>query len=357
MEETEGGAKTDEQQEGPRDAVPAETGVPEAASADTSVPAAVTPKRRTWPLWIAVAAGVAALVGAGAWAWTKGPLKGWRGVASVNGSRISRTELDDHLGYLTKVGRLPAATPADDEARLALERAILDDLIVRRLLAVEAEKLKIRVEPGEEDVIFGQAHGGKPGDTKLSETSQKVGQDAERMRAEVRYQLLVKRLAEKITEGVALTDEEVVKYYGENQQAFVMPGAVKLRLLVTATREEADHLRQRIVAGGDFAAIARDHSQGAAKENGGDLGWVDLRTVPAAIADAVKAIPGTGITPVIPAGDKFFVLRVEGRQGSRQVPLAEVKEQLKPALLLERKRQKFSEWLAEVRNKANIEIY
>ena len=211
--------------------------VSETPPEETGVPEATKSKRRIRPLWIVAAAAVVALAGAGVWAWTSGPLKGWPGVASVNGTRISRTELEGHIAYLTKVGRLPAATPADDSARVALERAILDDLIVRRLLAAEAEKLKIRVEPGEEDVIFGQAHGGKPGDPKLSEAAKKVGEDTQKMRTEVRHQLLVRRLADKITEGVTLTDEDVINYYGENQEAFVMPGAAKLRLLVAATRE------------------------------------------------------------------------------------------------------------------------
>jgi len=283
-------------------------------------------------------------------------------VASVDGARISRSDLDAHMAFLTKLGRLPAQMAADENARAALDRAILDDLINRRLLMAEVDRRQIKLEAKEEEALAGKAEPppaeAKPADPAAPGKAEPpaAAQDPA-IRAEVRRQLLVGRLAEKVTEGVSLTDADIAKYYEDNRQSFVMPGAAKLRVLVTDTREEAEHLHKQIAGGKDFAALARDHTKGPAKEGGGDLGWVDVRMLPPAIAEAVNAIPKTGLTPVVAGGDKFYILRVEGRQGERQVPLAEVKEQLKPALLLERKRAKFGEMLADLRKNAKIEIY
>ena len=338
---------------------PAEPAVePEATEAAEPVPA----RRRAWLWWVAGAVAVVALVGAGAWAWTRGPLKGYRAVASVDGARITRSDLDAHMAFLTTLGRLPAAMTADENARAALDRAILDDLINRRLLTAEVDRRQIKLEAKEEEALAGKvelpAPPAKPsGPAAPGKAEASAAAPDPAIRAEVRRQLLVGRLAEKVTEGVSLSDADIAKYYEENRQSFVVPGAARLRVLVVDTREEAEHLHKRIAAGGDFTAIVRDQTKGPAKESGGDVGWVDVRMLPPAIAEAVNAIPKTGLTPVVAGGDKFYILRIEGRQGERQVPLAEVKDQLKPALLLERKRAKFGEMLAELRKNAKIEIF
>jgi parvulin-like peptidyl-prolyl isomerase len=342
----------------PEEGIPGEAPPGEAIAPPAEAEPAAPPRSRRW-LWVGIAVLLLIAAGGGGWwAWTSGPLKGWRAVASMDGQRITRTELDEYTAYLVKVGRLPGVVLTDTEKRAEIERAILDDLVNRRLLLAEIERRKIVLTPAEEQALQGKGAGAAPGTEKPAEAGKPPAQDDPQAREEVRRQLLVGRLAEQITENVAVSDDEVAKYYEDNRASFMVPGAAKLRLLVVATREEAEHLRQRVAGGGtDFAAVARDHSTGPAKEKGGDVGWVDVRMMPPAIGQAIAAIKETGMTPVVENGGKFYLLKVEGRQPARQVPLAELKEQLKPAMLLERRRAKFTEMLNELRKNAKVEVY
>ncbi len=308
-------------------------------------------------LWGAAIVIFAALAVVGAYLWTSGGWKAWRAVASVDGARITRTHLEEHLAFLVRLGQLRPEVLSDPARKKEVERLALDDLITRRLMLAEAERLKVSVGPGEEDVVFGKAHGGQPGEPKLAEAAKKSGEDAERMRQEVRRQLLMTRLKEKLTEGVSVSDEEVVQYYERNKQTFMAPGMAHLRLLIVESREDAERLRGQALKGGNFEVLVRQHGKGGSKESGGDLGWVDPRMLPAGIAQAVAEIPQTGITPVVEAKGKFYVVRVEGRQGPRQLPLDGIKDQLAQMLTAERKRAKFAEWLEERRRTARIEMY
>ncbi len=309
-------------------------------------------------LWLGtVVVVLVALAIAGVYLWTSGAWRGWRAVAKLNGTRITRAQLDQHVAFLVRLGQLRSEVLSDPARKKGVDRLALDDLIARRLMVAEAERLKIVVSPGEEDVIFGKAHGGQPGEPKLAEAARKAGEDTERMRQEVRRQLLMTRLAEKVAESVAVSDEDVARYYETHKQSFVTPGAARLRLLISDSREEADQLRTRAVKGANFETLVRRHSKGGATESGGDLGWVDLRMLPPAVAAAVAEVPQTGITPVVEAKGRFYVVRVEGRQASRQLSLAEVKDQLRQMLTAERKRAKFNEWVEERRRTAKIEVY
>ncbi len=312
-------------------------------------------RARTW-LGAAVVVFVS-LAAVGVYLWTSGAWRGWQAVASLNGTRITRAHLDEHVAFLVRLGQLRSEVLSDPAHKKEMERLALDDLIMRRLMVAEAERLKIVVAPGEADVIFGKAHGGQPGEPKLAEAAKKAGEDAERMRQEVRRQLLITRLTEKVTEGVAVEDEDVARYYKTHKQIFVTAGAARLRLLISHSREEAEQLRAQAVKGANFEALVRRHSKSDATETGGDLGWVDLRTLPPAIASAAAEVPQMGLTHVIEAKEKFYVVRVEGRQGPRQLSLAEVKDQLRHMLTAERKRAMFNEWLEERRRAATIEVY
>ncbi|HSB81190.1 MAG TPA: peptidyl-prolyl cis-trans isomerase [Candidatus Methylomirabilis sp.] len=298
-----------------------------------------------------------AIAAVGIWFTTSGAWRGWRTVASVDGNRITRAELDDHLALLSKQGRLRLDPQADPARRKEVERTVLDDLITRKLLQSEAERLRVKVEPGEEDVVFGQTHGGATGESKLAEMAKRTGQDIQRMREDVRRQLLVTRLAEKVTEGVSVSDEDVAKYYETHPETSTSPAMAQLRLLIVETRGKAEQLRQQILSGESFEALVRQHSKGGYRERGGDMGWVDLRLLPQSIATAVAAIPQKGITPVVEAQGRYYIVRVEGRQAPRRIPLAEVKDQLAKTLLAERKRATFADWLQERRRNAKIEIY
>lgn len=313
------------------------------------------PRARLW--WGSAAVLLIALGVLGAWLWTSGTWAGWRSVARVDDERITRAELEDHLAVLVKQGRIRQEALADPVRAKEVERVALEDLILRRLLLAEAERLKIVVEPGEEDMAFNKAHGAQFGESKLPEAAKKTGGDANRLRLEVRRQLLMTRLAEKITEGVTVSDDEMANYYEGHHQAFYVPEMVRLRLLIVDSREEAERLRAQLRNGADFAALAREHSKGGAKDRGGDMGWVDPRMLPAAIATAVAAIPRTGITPVIEAKGGFYVVRIEGRQAPRELSLVEAKDQIRKQLTAERKQAKFAKWVQERRRSARIQVF
>jgi len=324
------------------------------AQEEAGRPQGISPARILWGAAAAVLLAVAAF---GLWLWTSGTWRGWQTVAKVDGSRISRAELEEHFAFLTKQGNFRADVLTDADRRLEAERFALDDLITWRLVLAEAERLRIVVEPGEEDMVFGKAHGAKFGESLLVERAKKAGEDIAALRQQVRRQLLMARLRDKIAEDVSVSDDEVSTYYDSHRQAFATPELAHLRLLLVDSREEAERLRNQVVQGADFATLAREHSKGGAQERGGDMGWVDPRMLPVAIATVVAAIPQTGVTPVVEAKGGFYVVRVEGRQTPRQIPFAEVKGQIRERLTAERKQAKFAEWLEGRRRSARVQIY
>ncbi|VVE40528.1 peptidyl-prolyl cis-trans isomerase [Pandoraea fibrosis] len=123
--------------------------------------------------------------------------------------------------------------------------------------------------------------------------------------------------------------DAVVASLGENEYR---PSAIAVRDAGTA-KTVLDQLK----AGGDFAALARQYSQGPNAAQGGQLNWVSFKTPitagntqnwPHPIAEALVKLPKGGVSaePVL-IGEQFWILRMDDKRAT-QIPKFEDSEPL-----------------------------
>ena len=115
--------------------------------------------------------------------------------------------------------------------------------------------------------------------------------------------------------------DAIVATLGENEYR---ASAIAVRDAVTA-QTVLDQLKK----GGDFAALARQYSQGPNAAQGGQLNWVSFKTPitagntqnwPQPIAEALVKLPKGGVSgEPVPLGDQFWILRVDDRRAT-QIP-------------------------------------
>ena len=111
------------------------------------------------------------------------------------------------------------------------------------------------------------------GDQKKYEQQLKAqGLTDAQVRADVRAQLIEQRLYNSVTKSIKVTDTDVQKYYDEHKEQYGTPEQRDVRHILVKTRAEADRIYNQLQAGGDFAALAKQHSQDpGSKDNGGKL--------------------------------------------------------------------------------------
>ena len=96
------------------------------------------------------------------------------------------------------------------------------------------------------------------------------------------------------------------------------PDQVRGRIIMVETKEQATLLIQRLQAGGDFGALAREYSRDGSAPEGGDLGYARLDMLAPEIGSVLFALPPGQVTSYpIRSGNFWFILKVEGR---RQLP-------------------------------------
>jgi peptidyl-prolyl cis-trans isomerase SurA len=126
------------------------------------------------------------------------------------------------------------------------------------------------------------------------------------MRDAIREQMIVAKMEETITEGLTVTPAEVKRFFNNFSKdslpffsaAVEVGQIVKLAKISEAQKEQTKNqlldIRSRIVAGEDFAALAKKYSDDpSAFTNAGEMGWSGRgRMVPEYEAVAFKLKPG-----------------------------------------------------------------
>ena len=123
-----------------------------------------------------------------------------------------------------------------------------------------------------------------------------------------------------------------------------------------ATRKQLENIRQRIVDGEDFGALAREYSEdiGSAQE-GGDLGWSSPGQMVPAFENAMATTEIDAISNVFKSRFGWHVLTVEGR---RDKDISEdLRRNTARNFLHERKfKDERQAWLQKIRDEAYVDI-
>jgi peptidyl-prolyl cis-trans isomerase C len=234
-------------------------------------------------------------------------------VATVNGKPI--TEADLRLAEREFGADLDVAP---EERR----RVLVEVLIQRQILAAAAEQAKL--------------HAGKDFKERLAYARRTVLQ-----------QLLIEKHAKE-----AATEADARRIYDEQSAATKPEEEVRVRHILVDSQAVAEVARTNIIAGADFAALARALSADqATASRGGDLGWRTRSELPAQLADAAFALHKTHeLSAPVPTDQGWHIVRLEERRVRAVPEFAVLKDHIIRILV----RNKTQELARDLRSKATI---
>jgi peptidyl-prolyl cis-trans isomerase C len=174
---------------------------------------------------------------------------------------------------------------------------------------------------------------------------------------QMRRNILIEELVrQRIVPQISVTEEDVRKAYEDNKGLFSVD-TVAVRHILVKTQAEAEALLKELEAGKDFAELARARSEDAgSKEKGGDLGMISRGQTEAEFEEEAFRLKDGEISPVVKTQYGYHILK-GGPHGSAAKPFADVKEEIRQALLQIRQREAFQQYLLEAEKQATIEIH
>ncbi|HUF47175.1 MAG TPA: peptidyl-prolyl cis-trans isomerase [Vicinamibacterales bacterium] len=144
---------------------------------------------------------------------------------------------------------------------------------------------------------------------------------------------------------IAVTTADIEARYRENIAMYSTPEQVRAShiLLKTegkdeaAVRAEAERILAQVQAGGDFAALARQHSEDEGSQaNGGDLDYFGRGAMVAAFEEAAWALEVGGTSDLVLSPFGFHIIRVTDKREATTRPLDDVRAQVEDQIKWER---------------------
>jgi peptidyl-prolyl cis-trans isomerase C len=180
----------------------------------------------------------------------------------------------------------------------------------------------------------------------------------DQLRQDIRENLPVQKVQERVAGDAEPSDKEIQKYYEQNKEAqFTTPEqrCVRHILFNKDQKEKAEDVKQQLEDGGDFAKLAKEHSQDpGSAENGGDLGCLGKgETVPEFEKAAFGAEQDEVVGPV-QTEFGYHILKVTDVKPEKTRSLQEVESQIRSQLAAEKQSEEFNKWIEEQKKERNV---
>lgn len=269
-----------------------------------------------------------------------------------------------------KLGRgFPAGSLKDIGAQ---DRQVLEQFVTDKLLEAEVREAGIVVSDADVQRYIDQVKK----NNRLSEEDLKAALSRENqtlatykasVKAEIEKSDLIDR---QVRRKVTISDEDVERYYKLNAKNFRTGDRANIRHILLSLPENASaervqaamtkgqELYRRIAAGEDFAALAREHSQGAGQADGGEIGWVNRGTLIAGIEEvAFQKLAVGQVSEPFRTSMGIHIVKLEARDAGSPVPLATVAPRIKEELMNKALEERFAKWVkTDLRRKHRVDI-
>jgi peptidyl-prolyl cis-trans isomerase C len=267
-------------------------------------------------------------------------------LATVNGDPITLAEFNERF---QRAGFRP-----EKEAEIRVKQDFLSRLIERKMLVKEAQRRRLKV--GVPEILKRiDAMQAEQGDDMKGALAG-MGVDFEKFKSDVWETLMIEKLISlSLPRRAHASSGEVRRYYQENAQEFERPEQVRVRQIVVATEQEAQRLLDQVLAGADFAELARQRSTAPEAAEGGDLGYFAMGEMPGEF-NVVFGLPKGGVSTVVKSAYGFHIFKLENKRRPGKVPIDEAWKDIAEKLEHRKQDERYQQFLRELRNRTKFVV-
>lgn len=163
---------------------------------------------------------------------------------------------------------------------------------------------------------------------------------------------------------IVLDDSEVVGYYKAHPGEFTEPEEYHVRAIYLAAEgktpealaESRALISGKVQAGEPFNALAKEHSDGPAKEAEGDLGRFRKGELDKALEQSAAGLKAGETGEWVETKNGWYLLKLEEKKDSRLMAFEEVKKNVEERLYNEKKTKKLDEYLKTLRETSYVKV-
>ncbi len=286
-------------------------------------------------------------------------------VARVNDRLITNSEFQKRFEVFI-------ASPQAGNNPLEARRKLLNELIQEKLLEERAKELSVQAtdEEVESAVERVKRQYNLATDAEFEAALKSSNLTRDDLKRQMRNTITLQKVVGRdISSKLDLTDDALrLEYERRKDQLYKVPEQAQVAEIVirfdandaaarAAAATRMEQARAKITAGTPFADVAKEYSEGNARQRGGALGTVSKGELVTALDEAVFSDPPQELTPPVLLSSSIHIFHVTDRKPAGYKPFAEVKEDLRARIADDVYDKKYAEYIAKLRRDAFIKIY
>ncbi len=290
-------------------------------------------------------------------------------VATINGVKISGVEFSKGLqSYKKRLAMMGQDVPPEHAKEI--NKTIIDDLVSRELLIQNCNKTGIKVSDDELNKEMASIKARFQNEEQFNQVIKSQNLTMDDVKSDVRKALAIKKLMKNDIEDKITVDEKAVnEYYKNNSTKFVEGESVKASHILimvdkNATKDAKETAKKKIDGllirarkGEDFAKLAKENSDDKGSgQNGGDLGFFSKGMMVPNFEKVAFSLKKEEVSDVVETEFGYHVIKLIDKKPERTIPLSEVHDKLKNYLKSMEVNKKLSEYLADLRKKADVKV-
>ena len=252
-----------------------------------------------------------------------------------------------------------------------IKMQVLNDMIEEKLLEAEVNRLGIPVDDQEIDEYIDKIKAAnRMTDEQLATMLASEGTSMVDFRERIRLQILREQYVRyRLKEKVEIDDEEARAYYKQHQEDFVAEKVITLSEIrvgvppdaapeqIEAIKAKVSKIYEELLAGKDFAAIAKRYSDGPTASSGGDLGsWKIKSELAPSYRDAAEGLKEGDISTPYLDSKGYVILKCFGWKEEDYLPFEMVASKIKIKLQREAAQREMEKLAKELRAKSFVEV-
>ena len=283
--------------------------------------------------------------------------------ALVNGQEISGEAVQFELDRLVRFYMSHGMTIEEVKKNMTkLEEKALEQAIGAKLLLDEAAKLEMPISAVEIDAEVSKVITQVGGPENYKKALEAQGISEEQFRKELEKGARVNKLVEKACASVPEpTEEEVAAFYEAYKDEYVEPEQVLCQHILVKGSDDAaldkiKAIRERVVAGADFAEEAKKNSDCPSGQQGGSLGWFGRGMMVPEFDKVAFEMKKGEVSGIVTTQFGYHIIYKADQKGGGKQTLVDVHDQIKDLLRHTARGRAMDAYVAELREKANVEM-
>ncbi len=152
---------------------------------------------------------------------------------------------------------------------------------------------------------------------QYSALKQQYGEDY--LKDQVKYELLAQKAAK---DNIKVTDADTKEYYDG------LKGKIRASHILVADKKTAEEVEKKLKKGEKFETLAKEYSTDNSKDNGGDLGWFDKKSMDETFSKAAFGLKVGQVSDPVKTKFGYHIIKKTEERGKYDDMKKELKEEV-----------------------------